>query len=168
MVAYLVGRSGQERTAAIDGSIGGLLVAAMAGYYSEEVAVYWVDAFSAHALLGGLVSGALAGLLGGVLMACLLRLWGGPERPAPPNYRFTALIGCIGGILAGMGGASIGSALALSTVACPTSGCVPGLLQGSLLFGMWVGGVAGSVSAPGATWLLWISRRRPAGWNPTD
>jgi hypothetical protein len=156
LVAFGVGRAGYEVTAAIGGSLTGLLGAGLVGYYSEPLAQAWINAFSGDPLAGALAGGAIAAGFAGVGAVAVLRALSPPASPGRRRASFAALIGSVAGFLVGIGGASIGSTLAESVSPCPngyygnpfTPGpCVPGLLQGSLLVGMWVGAVVGAATA---------------------
>lgn len=167
LVAYRVGRTGREGLAAVVGSASGILAGVVIGFVSESVAVRWVDAFSTKPLAAALVGGAFAGGFAGVAVAASLwALWGRGLRVLGTEI-FAALVGGALGMLAGMGGANIGATLAQSATACangyyanPGTGgaCVPGLLQGALLVGIWVGAVAGTLAALATARVLTLAR----------
>jgi MFS family permease len=160
---FLIDRRRHQWVAAITGSIAGIAVSVVAGYFSEDLARLWVNAFSANPLEAALVGGAMAGSFAGVAGAATLRTFQSMRTRASRQGKFTALSGSILGLLAGLGGGSIGATLAQSVIACPNgyysnpsppSGCVPGVLQGSLLLGLWAGAATGAVAALVTTTLL--------------
>jgi hypothetical protein len=156
LTAFAIGRQRRQRIAAVAGSVAGIAAGLITGYLSELLASVWINAFSGNPLEGALVGGAIAGGLAGVAVAAVLRLFPDTGVGNSANGRFAALLGSVAGALAGMGGASVGATLAQSVLVCPngysvypyvSSGCSAGILQGSLLFGIWAGAVTGAVGA---------------------
>lgn len=156
VTSFILARWRGQRIAAIAGSVAGIGTGVVVGFFSENLAGAWVSAFSGNPLEGALVGGAIAGGVAGIAMVALLRVFRNVGARVSREGKLLALLGSILGLLAGMGGASIGATLAQSVVACPNgyyahpftpSGCVPGILQGSLLFGLWAGAITGAVGA---------------------
>lgn len=156
MTAFFVAQKRGPRIAAITGSVAGIAVGVAVGFFSEPLAVAWVHAFSGNPLEGALVAGAIAGGYAGVALVATTRIFWKANPRVIREGGFLALLGSVLGLLAGMGGAGIGATLAQSVVACPNgyyenpftpSGCVPGILQGSLLFGLWAGAITGALAA---------------------
>jgi MFS family permease len=156
VTAFAIGRKRRQGVAAIAGSVAGIAIGVAVGYFSEGLAQAWVNAFSGNPLEGALVGGAIAGGFAGVAAAAILRVFRNLGTLVGREGSFTALSGSVLGLLAGMGGASIGATLAQSVSECPNgyyvnpytpSSCVPGILQGSLLFGLWAGAITGAVGA---------------------
>jgi hypothetical protein len=154
--AFAIGRKHHERIAAIAGSVVGIAVGVVAGYYSEGLAQGWVNAFSGTPTEGALVGGAIAGGMAGVAAAATLRVFRNLGGGTRHEGSFAPLLGSVLGLFAGMGGASIGATLAQSVVVCPSGysanpdvlgGCAPGILQGSLLVGLWAGAITGAIGA---------------------
>ncbi|MGA9839940.1 MAG: hypothetical protein WBE40_02705 [Thermoplasmata archaeon] len=163
ITAFAIGRKGNPRLAAISGSFAGIVVGVLVGLLSEGLARSWVNAFSVNPLEGALVGGAIAGGFAGVAAAGMLRIFGNPGSEISREGRFAALLGSVLGVFAGMGGASIGATLAQSVVACPNgyyansyqpAGCVPGILQGALLIGLWAGAILGALGGFAAAFVL--------------
>ncbi len=157
LVAYGAGRGGHERRAAVAGAGAGILVAALAGYVSENVAQWWATAFFQAPLTAGLYGGILAGLVAGVASATILRAMRSEGPARGHERRFAALVGSLMGLWSGFGGAILGVYLAMAQ--CPAfaaggttyggpavlAGC--GFEQGAVAFGAWAGGAAGAASA---------------------
>ena len=170
LVAFVVVRAGRPRTGAITGSVFGILAGVLAGYFSEALAEAWVNAFSGNPLGAALIGGLLAGLLGGGTGAVIAHV---SVRSVPSFGRprtFAALLGGLFGLLSGIGGGGIGATLAQSASFCPNGyyanpsplpygGCVPGLLPGALVLGMWGGAVAGVLSGVAVFTFLSFERR---------
>ena len=176
IVAFGIGRTGRPRTAAISGSVTGTVAAVAAGYLSGNLAQSWVNAFSGNPLAGALVGGVIAGSAAGVAAASAHRIFRGPGALAGREEAFVAVWGSVLGLFAGMGGASIGATLAQSARACPNGfyanpsnpfGCVPGILQGSLLIGIWSGALMGAVGALATALLLALLARDSAPAHST-
>lgn len=156
VTAFVIGRRRHQRVAAIAGSVAGIAIGVVAGYYSDNLAVSWINVFSGNPLEGALAGGAIAGGLAGVAGAIALRTFQNLGAVVRHERKFAALSGSVLGLLAGLGGGAIGATLAQSVIACPNgyfsnpvipSGCVPGVLQGSLLIGLWAGAATGALAA---------------------
>jgi hypothetical protein len=174
VVAFAMGRRRRQRIAAIAGSSAGIIVAAIAGYFSENLAQAWVNAFSGNPLEGALVGGAIAGSCAGVAAAGVLSVFQDGGTPTRRTTPYAGLVGAVLGLLAGAGGGSIGGSLAQSALVCPNGyyaipyravGCDAGILQGSLLFGMWAGAVFGAIGALVAALVI---SRLPETMTPSD
>lgn len=161
--AFAIVRVASARVAALVGSVVGLAVSALAGYFSGELSVAWVNSFAGNPLMAALAGGILAGGYAGVATAAALRLQPAGMESLGRRIGFSGLGGGLFGLLAGAGGGSIGVTLAQSITPCPNgyyivprqfARCAPGLLQGSLLVGMWAGAVTGAILAIVAAWLM--------------
>ncbi|MFZ1023452.1 MAG: hypothetical protein WAN87_04895 [Thermoplasmata archaeon] len=138
------------------GSLAGIFAGAIVGYFSENLAQAWIKWYSGNPLEAAAMGGVIAGAFAGVSIAAVMRVFEDAEGGARRSGRFSALLGSLAGVFAGIGGASIGSTLAQSVLSCANgysgnpylqSGCAQGILQGSLLFGIWTGAIAGAISA---------------------
>lgn len=163
VTAIVVCRTRPAWVGSLGGSVAGIGIGVVVGYFSENIALAWFDAFSSNPLEAALVGGAIAGGFAGIAAAVALRALAKMGAAVVLDGKFAALTGSILGLLAGLGGGSIGATLVDSLLACPngfftnpytTSGCVPGLLQGSLLVGLWAGAATGAIAAVGASSLL--------------
>jgi hypothetical protein len=154
--AFVLGRAGWPRGGAFLGAIVGIGTGGAMGFLSEGTAQAWVNAFSGNALAGALVGGGIAGALVGIAVASSLRVLRRSGTPVKRAVQFAGLVGSLAGAFAGIGGAGIGASLAQAASVCPNgyfgnpytpSGCVPGLLQGALLIGIWIGALMGAIGA---------------------
>jgi len=175
VIAFTIARNGSHRIAAISGSVAGTVSGAVVGYFSEGLAQAWINAFSGNPLEGALVGGAIAGGFAGTAGAASLRTFRSLGARTGRERGFTALLGGLLGLLGGIGGASIGASLAQSVLACPNgysanpytpSGCASGILQGSLLLGLWAGAITGAVGAVLTAYALSVLGRGGAARNP--
>ena len=154
--AFVLGRSGWPQAGALLGAVVGVGAGGAMGLVSEGWAQGWVTAFASNALAGALVGAGIAGALAGVTAAAFLRILRRSGTPVKRLVQFAGLIGSVAGLFAGIGGASVGVTLAQAATVCPNgyytnpytpSGCVPGVLAGSLLVGIWVGALMGAIGA---------------------
>lgn len=165
LVAFSVGRRGHERVAAALGAVAGIVLAAVAGYFSQNAADWWAGAFFQYPLSAGLVGGGIAGGFAGVAAVALLRGLRSSEPRFRGERRFATLSGSVAGLWAGLGGGALGQYLALAKCAeygggypgpYILAGC--GFTQGAIVFGAWAGAAVGALSAFLA--VLVLSRRR--------
>jgi hypothetical protein len=163
LTAFGIGRSKNPAMAAVAGSVAGILMGVVVGYFSEYLAQTWVNAFSGNPLEGALAGGLIAGGFAGAVAAAMYRLSRKPPGLAGREEAFVAAYGSVLVLFAGMGGASMGATLAQSVLPCPDGyftnpdflpGCASGILEGSLLLGIWGGAIAGAVGAPAASLVL--------------
>lgn len=151
IVAFVLARLGRPALGAVVGSLAGLAAGAASGAFAEPAAADWVRAFSgdplAAAFFGGAIGGTFVGIAAGVGVLVFQR----QGTPVKEVVRFGGMVGALGGVLAGLGGGSIGATLAQSTTYCPNAAyngaaCPPGLLQGAILLGVWGGGLLGAIA----------------------
>lgn len=154
-VAYGAGRHGHERRATLLGGLAGIALAALAGYFSENVAEGWANAFFQLPFTAALVAGAIAGSFAGGAAAAVVRVYRPSGPPFSKERRFATLVGSLFGLWAGFGGGVLGAYLSFAK--CPynvsagvfgtvvTPGC--DFTQGSVAIGAWAGGAAGALSA---------------------
>jgi len=156
LVAFSLARFGWFRIGALAGALLGIAVGGAMGYVAESFAQSWIAAFSGNPPVAALVGGGLAGSLVGVAVAAALRILRRSGMPVKRAVQFAGLVGSLAGAFAGVGGASIGIALAEATTLCPNgyysnpgfaAGCAVGVASGALLLGLWVGALMGAVGA---------------------
>ncbi|HTZ62034.1 MAG TPA: hypothetical protein VMC82_05290 [Thermoplasmata archaeon] len=171
LVAFALARSGSPRVGAIAGAVAGTGLGALFGTFAEGLAQGWIGQFRSAPLGAAFVGGALAGALLGIAAGAAVRVFQREGAPVKRVVQFGGLLGSLGGLLAGIGGASVGVTLAEATSVCPNgyftdpyvaSGCAQGLLQGSLLLGLWGGALTGALAGlASAEVLTLIAARRP-------
>lgn len=155
LVAYGAGRHGHERWATLLGALVGIALSGVAGYFSENVAEGWANAFFQLPMTAALVGGAIAGSFAGGAAAATVRVSRPTGPPYPKERRFATLVGSLFGLWAGFGGGILGAYLSFAK--CPynvsagvfgtavISGC--DFTQATVVIGAWAGGAAGALSA---------------------
>lgn len=151
-IAYVTAGRDHARRGALLGSVAGIVAAAVVGYFSEPIAEAWANAFRGAPFSAAFVAAVVAGAGGGVAAALLVRTMR-PEGPrVARERRFSALLGSLVGLLAGLGGAALGAYLVLGDCATPggtanlpsVSAC--DFTQGALGLGAWAGAAVGAAA----------------------
>lgn len=169
VVAYGLARAGWPGVGAVAGAMVGAGVGGALGLFAENFASDWISAYGSNPLVGALVGGGVAGAVFGVAAGAVVCAARPPGAKIKRVVQFAGLAGSVVGLFAGIGGGSVGASLAEAASVCPNgyfgfprvvSGCDAGVLQGSLLFGMWIGAVVGAIAALATAEILTLIETR--------
>lgn len=171
VATLLIGKNGHEALAGVVGVVASVVALGFVAEAAAPLAQDWVNWFAARPGWGALVGGAIAGGLAGSACGAMLAARPAPTAGERPTA-FSAVVGSVGGLLAGAGGGQIGLDFALMTTVCPNGyysnpmvpagECPVGIGVTGLLVGAWAGAIAGAALGG----LVFTFLRRPQVEGP--
>jgi len=164
LATVVIGKNGHEALSGFLGILASLVAVGAVQEAAAPLAQDWVSRFAANPSWAAVYGGAIAGGLAGFGLAGLLAVGRLGVRPEPRGGVFAAVLGSVGGLLAGLGGGSVGYSFAVMASACPngsfsnpslpTGQCPVGIALTSFLLGSWVGAGTGAILGLAAFALL--------------